>query len=73
VLCQVSLVIRLNVWSANFFDAPERRSTEHAMAQIGVFALILLGTMATNMGHLVVRRHLQLDCRRWLTMRVLGF
>jgi vitamin B12/bleomycin/antimicrobial peptide transport system ATP-binding/permease protein len=73
VLCQVGLVIRLNVWSADLFDALERRSTEHAMAQIGVFALILLGTMATNMGHLVVRRHLQLDWRRWLTMRVLGF
>src|SRR3954470_17176110 len=73
VLCQVGLVIRLNVWSADLFDALERRSTEHAMAQIGVFAVILFGTMATNMGHLVVRRYLQLDWRRWLTARVLGF
>jgi putative ATP-binding cassette transporter len=72
VLCQVGLVIRLNLWSADLFDALERRSTEHAMAQIGVFVLILLGTMAANMGHLIVRRYLQLDWRRWLTARVLG-
>jgi len=72
VLCQIGLVLRLNVWSADLFDALERRSTENAMTQIGIFALILAGTMVTNMGHLAVRRHLQLDWRRWLTARVLG-
>jgi putative ATP-binding cassette transporter len=72
VVCQIGLVLRLNVWSADLFDALERRSTENAMAQIGIFALILLGTMVANMGHLVVRRHLQLDWRRWLTGRVVG-
>jgi putative ATP-binding cassette transporter len=72
VVCQIGLVLRLNTWSADLFDALERRSTEHAMAQIGIFALILLGTMAANMGHLMVRRHLQLDWRRWLTVRVVG-
>jgi putative ATP-binding cassette transporter len=72
VVCQIGLVLRLNVWSADLFDALERRSTEHAMAQIGIFAMILLGTMAANMAHLVVRRHLQLDWRRWLTGRVVG-
>jgi putative ATP-binding cassette transporter len=70
--CQIGLVLRLNIWSADLFDALERRSTENAMAQIGIFAAILLGTMAANMGHLVVRRHLQLDWRRWLTGRVVG-
>ncbi|MGK7867468.1 ABC transporter ATP-binding protein/permease [Falsiroseomonas sp. E2-1-a20] len=72
VVCQIGLVLRLNVWSADLFDALERRSTEHAMAQIGIFVLILCGTMAANMGHLAVRRHLQLDWRRWLTGRVIG-
>lgn len=72
IVVQVALAIRLNVWSADLFDALERRSTEHAMAQIGIFALILLGMMATNMGHLVVKRYLQLDWRRWLTARILG-
>ena len=72
VVAQVALVIRLNIWSADLFDALERRSTDRAMAQIGIFVLIMLGTMATNTAHLVVRRHLQLDWRRWLTARVIG-
>jgi len=72
VIAQVALAIRLNIWSADLFDALERRSTDRAMAQIGVFVLIMLGTMVTNTAHLVVRRHLQFDWRRWLTKRVIG-
>ncbi len=72
VIAQIGLVLRLNVWSADLFDALERRSTENAMAQIGIFVLILVGTMIANMGHLAVRRHLQLDWRRWLTGHVVG-
>jgi len=72
VLCQVGLVIRLNIWNADLFDALERRSTEHAMTQIGIFILILLAMMGTNMAHLVVKRRLQLDWRRWLTQKVVG-
>ncbi len=72
VVAQVALVIRLNIWTADLFDALERRSTDRAMAQIGIFVLIMLGIMTTNTAHLVVRRHLQLDWRRWLTARVIG-
>ena len=72
IIVQVGLVIRLNLWSADLFDALERRSTEHAFQQIGIFAFIILSMMASNMGHLVVKRHLQLDWRRWLTGRVLA-
>lgn len=72
VVAQVALAIRLNIWTADLFDALERRSTEGAMAQIGVFVLITLGVMATNTTHLIVRRRLQLDWRRWLTARVIG-
>ncbi|GGJ41763.1 ABC transporter ATP-binding protein/permease [Neoroseomonas lacus] len=72
VVAQVALAIRLNIWSADLFDALERRSTDRAMAQIGIFGLIVLGTMAANTAHLVVRRRLQFDWRRWLTTRVIG-
>jgi putative ATP-binding cassette transporter len=72
VVAQVALVIRLNIWTADLFDALERRSTDRAMAQIGIFALIVLGTMVTNTAHLVVRRRLQYDWRRWLTARIIG-
>jgi len=72
VVGQIALVTRLNLWSADLFDALERRSTEHAMAQIGIFALIVAATMGMNMAHLIVRRRLQLDWRRWLTARIVG-
>lgn len=72
VVAQVALAIRLNVWSADLFDALERRSTDGTMQQIGIFGLILLGNMTVNTAHLVFRRHLQFDWRRWLTRRVIG-
>ncbi|MGK7867686.1 ABC transporter ATP-binding protein/permease [Falsiroseomonas sp. E2-1-a20] len=72
VVAQVVLVARLNIWTAELFDALERRSTDRAMDQIWIFVLILLGTMATNTAHLMVRRWLQFDWRRWLTARVIG-
>ncbi len=72
VVAQVGLAIRLNIWSADLFDALERRSTDRAMIQIGIFVLIMLGTMAANTAHLMVRRSLQFDWRRWLTQRVIG-
>ena len=70
VFGQVALAVLLNVWSADLFDALERRSTEGAMRQIGIFALIVLGTMAANTAHLLTRRALQLGWRRWLTGRL---
>ncbi|MDO9501153.1 ABC transporter ATP-binding protein/permease [Falsiroseomonas sp.] len=72
VVAQVALVVWLNLWTADLFDALERRLTDRAMEQIGVFAMIMLGTMATNTAHLTVRRWLQFDWRRWLTARVIG-
>ena len=72
VIAQVALAIRLNLWSADLFDALERHATDRALAQIGIFTLIVLGMMATNTLHLLLRRHLQFDWRRWLTARVVG-
>lgn len=72
VVVQVALAIRLNIWSADLFDALERRSTDGTMHQIGIFCVILLGSMTANTAHLVFRRHLQFDWRRWLTRRIIG-
>ena len=72
VIAQVALAIRLNLWSADLFNALERHATDRALAQIGIFTLIVLGMMATNTLHLLLRRHLQFDWRRWLTARVVG-
>jgi putative ATP-binding cassette transporter len=71
IVAQVGVAIRLNLWSADLFDALERHSTDSAIAQIGVFALIVGGTMLANTLHLASRRYLYLDWRRWLTGRVI--
>jgi putative ATP-binding cassette transporter len=70
IIAQVAVAIRLNLWSADLFNALERRSTESAMTQIFVFGLIVAGTMAANTLHLASRRYLYIDWRRWLTGRV---
>ena len=72
VFAQVALTIRLNLWSADLFNALERRSTDGALRQIGLFAVIVAGTMAGSTANLIVRRRLQLGWRRWLTTRVVG-
>jgi len=71
VIIQAGLAIRLNIWSADLFDALERRSTEHAIAQVVIFLLLVLGMMLANTLHVLVRRQWQIDWRRWLTRRVL--
>ncbi len=69
---QVGLAIRLNYWSADLFDALERRSTDRFLAEIGVFAVIVAGMVLSNAFHLVARRRVNLAWRDWLTGRVLG-
>lgn len=71
-ILQVWLAIRLNLWSADLFDALERRSGEGFLTQLAVFAAIVLATMAVNTVHLHVKRALQLDWREWLTQRLIG-
>jgi vitamin B12/bleomycin/antimicrobial peptide transport system ATP-binding/permease protein len=72
IICQVALAIRLNVWSADLFDALERHASDRALSQIGIFVLIVAALMGVNTIHLLLRRYLQFDWRRWLTARVVG-
>jgi putative ATP-binding cassette transporter len=68
----VALAIRLNLWSADLFDALERRSMDRFITQIGIFALIIGATVLAGAADIVVKRRLALAWRRWLTARVLG-
>jgi putative ATP-binding cassette transporter len=74
LLCtaQVALAIRLNLWSADLFDALERRSMDRFLTQIGIFALIVAGAVLANSLHMVARRRVNLAWREWLTRRVVG-
>lgn len=69
---QVALAIRLNLWSADLFDALERRSMDRFVTQIGIFALIIGATVLVNAMDMVNKRHLAYAWRTWLTARVLG-
>ena len=71
-LLQVVLAVRLNLWSADMFDALERRSGEGSATQLAIFAAIVAATMVVNASHLHVKRGLQLSWRRWLTERLTG-
>lgn len=71
-LAQVGLAIWTNYWNRALFDALEARSTPRFVAQIGVFAVIFVLTMAVTAVHLHVKRWLQIDWRQWLTERLLG-
>ena len=71
-VAQVALAIWTNYWSRALFDALEARSMARFVAQIGVFAVIFVLTMAVTALHLHAKRWLQIDWRRWLTERLLG-
>jgi putative ATP-binding cassette transporter len=68
----VLLQMRLNLWTADLFDALERRSTDRFLKQVVVFATIVLGTVAVTAAHQWVKRRLQLEWRNWLTARLIG-
>ncbi len=69
---QVLLAMWVNLWTADLFDALERRSAGRFAHQAAIFALIVLLTMLSNGAHLAVKRRLQLRWREALTMRILG-
>lgn len=71
-MLQVALTVRLNLWSADLFDALERRSSERFTEQVLVFAVLVCAIMLVNALHLTAKRVLQVDWREWLTQRVLG-
>ncbi len=71
-IAQVALTVWTNYWHRELFDALEERSIAGVLVQVGVFALIFALTLAVTAAHLMAKRWLQLDWRRWLTKRVIG-
>jgi putative ATP-binding cassette transporter len=70
-MAQVALSVWGNFWNRALFDALEQKSVSGVALQVGVFALILAVSMAVTAAHLMIKRWLQLDWRRWLTERLL--
>lgn len=71
-VAQVGLTVWGNWWNRALFDALEERSVAGVLVQVGVFAVIFALSIAVTAAHLVVKRRLQLDWRRWLTDRLVG-
>lgn len=71
-ILQVVLAVRLNLWSADLFDALEHRSSDRFTEQVLVFAVLVCAIMLVNALHLTAKRGLQVGWREWLTRRVLG-
>jgi len=71
-LAQVGLSVWSNYWNRALFDALEARSVHGVVIQAGVFGLIFLSSIGVTAAHLMVKRALHLDWRRWLTELVLG-
>lgn len=69
-MAQVALSVWGNFWNRALFDALEQKDVAGVALQVGVFVLILAVSIAVTAGHLMVKRWLQLDWRRWLTERL---
>ncbi len=69
---QVGLTVWGSYWNRALFDALEQRSVRGVLVQVGVFALIFVISIGVTAAHLMVKRWLQLDWRRWLTYRLVG-
>jgi putative ATP-binding cassette transporter len=71
-VAQVGLAVWINHWNRDLFDALERRALREVLAQAAVFVAILVSSIVVTGVHLMVKRWLQLDWRRWLASVLLG-
>jgi putative ATP-binding cassette transporter len=67
---QVAFAVQFNYWTADLFDALERRDVARLWREVAVFAFLVLGIMVSNAAQLVAKRALTLSWRRSLTDRL---
>jgi putative ATP-binding cassette transporter len=66
-VAQVVLALWISYWHRDLFDALENRQLGELPWLVLIFVLIFTLTMAVTALHLMLKRWLQLDWRRWLT------
>jgi len=69
---QIGIAVVITEWSADLFNALEQHSMQGLFKQIGLLILIFAASMAITYLHLIVKRHLQISWREWLTEQVIG-
>jgi len=69
---QIGIAVVITEWSADLFNALEQHSMSGLFRQIGLLILIFAASMGITYLHLLVKRHLQIGWRGWLTEQVIG-
>jgi putative ATP-binding cassette transporter len=71
-VAQIAIAVIITEWSADLFNALEARSMNGLMVQIGAIVLIFVANIAITVGHLRVKRGLQIGWRTWLTEHLIS-
>jgi putative ATP-binding cassette transporter len=70
---EVLLLLRVNAWNRDLFDALERRDGLTVVAQLGlILVLLVAGFALASTLNLHVRRRIALSWRNWLAERLIG-
>lgn len=69
---QLALDWGFALWHRAAFDALDARDGPAFLAQMGVFAALILGLMACSVGRLWARQAIGLRWRRWLVLKLQG-
>lgn len=64
------LQLRLNQWLGDFFNALDVHAGGRPWHDLGMFAALALGLMASAAGQIWLKAQLQASWRRWLTLRL---
>ena len=71
-VAQIVLQVRINLWSANLFNALDHRSMAQFFQQLEILGMILVASMTINATHMLIKRRIQLMWRRWMTQKLLN-
>lgn len=72
LLANLGSALAVNFWTKYFFDALERRDTDHVLLGIGLIAAIALASAAGSVGLLQARMRLQVRWRQWLSRALIS-
>ena len=69
---QIAIAVLITEWSADLFNALERRSMSGVLTQVGLIIVIFIANIAVTVTHFKIKRTLQLDWRNWLTTKLIN-
>ncbi len=69
---QIVMAVVTTQWNADLFDAIEEHSMSGIVAQMGMLAVIFIGSITVTTTHLIVKRKLLIGWRVWLTDKVVS-